>query len=336
MLCCGFGSDLATMSLFKNVCIVTPVYNDWESLSLLLASVDKAVSTLPISASVIVIDDGSNSRIEDDLIDFGALGSLESIEIMELSYNMGNQRALAIGLAQTAKKNDFDAVIVMDSDGEDRPEDIPKLLAEAENAPDHIIVASRTKRHDPMSFRFFYLLYQILFRVLTGNSISFGNFSVIPITTLKSLVFMPNLWNCLPATFLRSNFPIVHYALPRGSRYAGKSKMSTVALIVHGLSVISAYSDILFVRILIFSFLVAGLIIAAITAILGIKIFSDLAIPGWTSTVILALSILLFQVVVIALGALVLLLHGRSSVASGPMIDSETYIREKRLLWHKP
>jgi heme A synthase len=81
---------------------------------------------------------------------------------------------------------------------------------------------------------------------------------------------------------------------------------------------------------------VAGLIIAAITAILGIKIFSDLAIPGWTSTVILALSILLFQVVVIALGALVLLLHGRSSVASGPMIDSETYIREKRLLWHKP
>ena len=279
------------MTQFKNVCIVTPVYNDWESLSLLLASMDRVVSELSISASVIVIDDGSNSRLSDDLIDLGALGSIKSVEILELFYNMGNQRALAIGLAQTAQNNNYDAVIVMDSDGEDRPEDIPKLLVEAENAPDHIIVASRTKRHDPLSFRFFYLLYQILFRVLTGNRISFGNFSVIPIATLKSLVFMPDLWNCLPATFLRSNFPISHFALPRGNRYAGKSKMSTVALIVHGLSVISAYSDILFVRILIFSFLMAGLIIAAITTILGIKFFSDLAIPGWTSTVILALSI---------------------------------------------
>ena len=147
---------------------------------------------------------------------------------------------------------------------------------------------------------------------------------------------MPDLWNCLPATFLRSQFPIYHHALPRGNRYAGKSKMNIVTLIVHGLSVISAYSEILFVRILIFSFLVAGLIVVAIIIILGIKFYTDLAIPGWTSNVILALSIMFFQIIVIALGALVLLLHGRSNVANGPMIDSEIYVREKQTLLRRP
>jgi len=323
------------MPLFKNICIVTPVYNDWEAFAKLLPSIDGVVMKLQISTSVIVIDDGSNSHIGVDIVDFKHLRAIDSVELVDLVFNMGNQRAIAVGLTESARKNNCDAVIVMDSDGEDRPEDIPKLLAKAESMPEHIVVASREKRQDPTLFKIFYFLYQILFRVLTGDRISSGNFSVIPFTILKSLVFMPELWNCLPATFLRSQFPICYHALPRGNRYAGKSKMSIVALIIHGLSVISAYRDILFVRVLVCSFLVAGVIVVAILTLIGIRFFTDLAILGWTSNVILALSILLLQIIIIALGALALLLQDRSKVASGPIIDSRNYIRAKQVLLKK-
>ena len=320
------------MLALQKICVVTPVYEDWAALNQLLASLNALAPSLSRSVSIVVVDDGSTEQSGAKMIDWENLDNFESIELIELVCNLGNQRAIAVGLAEISHACDFDAVVVMDSDGEDRPEDIPALLEEAERHPGSIIVASRTKRQDPLSFRLLYWCYRVLFRLLTGEKISFGNFSVIPINLLRSLVFMPDLWNCVPATFLRSKFPVHRCATPRGSRYAGQSKMTVVPLMVHGLSVISAYSDVFFVRLLIFSAIFGSFVLAAILGIVWIRLSTDLAIPGWTTNVVLALIIILLQIIIVAMGSLVLLLQGRSRVGVGPKIDGNIYVRSTRTL----
>ncbi len=101
---------------------------------------------------------------------------------------------------------------------------------------------------------------------------------------------------------------------------------------VHGLSIISAYSDVLFVRLLIFSAIFGTFVLAAILGVVWIRLFTDLAIPGWTTNVVLALIIILFQIVIVAMGSLVLLLQGRSRVGFGPRIDGNVYVRRSRVL----
>lgn len=320
------------MPTLKKICVVTPVYEDWTALNQLLASLDALVPSLARSVSVLVIDDGSTEQPGAKKIDYENLNNLSSIRLIELVCNLGNQRAIAVGLAEISHADDFDAVVVMDSDGEDRPEDIPALLDEAERHTGGIVVASRTKRQEPLSFKLLYWFYRVLFRLLTGEKISFGNFSVIPTNVLRSLVFMPDLWNCIPATLLRSKFSVHRCATPRGRRYAGQSKTKTISLMVHGLSIISAYSDVLFVRLLIFSAIFGTFVLAAILGVVWIRLFTDLAIPGWTTNVVLALIIILFQIVIVAMGSLVLLLQGRSRVGFGPKIDGNVYIRRSQIL----
>ena len=77
---------------------------------------------------------------------------------------------------------DADAVLVMDGDGEDPPEAIPALLAQAGDRKDFCIVAQRRKRTEKISFKLSYMVYKTVFRLVTGKQISFGNFSLTSIS----------------------------------------------------------------------------------------------------------------------------------------------------------
>ena len=201
---------------------------------------------------------------------------IRSIEILKLALNLGHQRAIAVGLCALSGRDDIDAVLVMDSDGEDRPVDIAALLQERRNNPARIVLARRMKRREPLAFRAWYRLYKFVFHALTGHDISFGNFSLLPLAAVRRLVYMPELWNNLPAAILRSRMMCTPVPTERGKRYDGRSRMNLVSLIVHGLSAMSVHIDTIFVRVLLTSGLIAAASVCGIFAITVIRLASDL------------------------------------------------------------
>jgi len=228
----------------KSLCIVVPVYNDWTSFGVLLEKLNAVAKTLPVSLLVLGIDDGSTEPQPEWAEEGGGKGKWEAlagVQIVQLAANVGHQRAIAIGLCVAVEDHDRDAVLVMDGDGEDPPEAIATLLEPAATAKDFCIVAQRRKRTENATFQVSYLVYKAVFRTVTGKKISFGNFSLTSRSYVRRLVMIPDLWNNLAAAILRSRLPVTRVPVDRGHRYAGKSKMNFVSLIVHGMSGISVY-----------------------------------------------------------------------------------------------
>ena len=162
--------------------------------------------------------------------------------------------------------------------------------------------------------------------MLTGRTINFGNYSIILASAVRRLVHMPELWDNLAASIFRSRLPYTTVPTARGIRYIGRSTINLVSLVVHGLTAMSVYSDMIFVRILLVAALVAGVSTAGIVAVTIIRFTTDLAIPGWATTVVGNLLIILLQTVVIITAASLTMLAGRSGRPIIPILDSQPYI----------
>jgi glycosyltransferase involved in cell wall biosynthesis len=272
------------------------------------------------------VDDGSTEDAPTSLNDISSFPSLREIKIVKLATNVGHQRAIAIGISMAVSETDADAIAVMDSDGEDRPEDIPRLLAATQGRADFAIVARRARRTNTLVFKAFYALYKVVFGILTGRSINFGNFCLISRGYAKRLIMTSELWNNLPAALLRSRVPVVELPTDRGSRYAGTSKMNYVSLIVHGMGGISVYSDVIFVRMLAATaaFLVFSVVV--ISGVVAMRLFTNMNTPGWTTTVVFSILIILLQTIVTTLMTMLLLLSNRSQRLVIPKRDYRDYV----------
>jgi len=216
----------------------------------------------------------------------------------------------------------------MDSDGEDRPIDLLNLIRSSRTQPGHVIMAHRSQRSEGIAFKFGYRVYKAMFRAFTGKTISFGNFSLIPMSAVRRLVHVPDLWNNLPAAIIRSRLRFLPVDTIRGTRYAGQSRMNFPGLIVHGLSAMSVYADVIFVRILMATGFVCGLVLLAMVWVLGIRIFTSMAIPGWATTVIGDLLIILFQALVMIVAITLMILSSRSARPLVPITDTAVFIAD--------
>jgi hypothetical protein len=249
--------------------------------------------------------------------------------VIRLAVNLGHQRAIAVGLCAIAGADDITGVLVMDSDGEDRPADIAALLAASQQYPTNVVLARRSRRSETRFFRLWYCVYKLLFHVLTGQPISFGNFCIIPSSALGRLVHMPELWNNLAASVMRSRLPYVMVPTVRGSRFAGRSTMGFVALIVHGLSAMSVHGDTIFVRVLLAAAGIAGIAILGILGVALVRLATDLAIPGWATTAVGDLLIILLQTLVIVIAASLTMLAGRSNRPIVPIVDCRPFVARR-------
>jgi len=317
------------VNTLTKLAIVTPVLDDWPAFGRLLREVGRSLAGEVQDLDIVAVDDGSAQSFAIDALEL-PLGPIRRIEILQLGLNLGHQRAIAVGLVDIARRDDLDGVFVMDCDGEDRPADLPRLLAASCQQSGHIVVAQRTERSEGQRFKIGYALYRWLFTLLTGQQINFGNFSFMPIACVRRLVFMPEIWNNLPAAILRSR--IGHVAMPtgRGERYFGRSRMSWTGLIAHGLSATSVYVDIVFVRLLFGAAIVAGVTLAGIAAAVAIRFATPLAIPGWATTVVGVLGLLLMQLVVMVIAMLLLVLAGRNNRPIVPSADAEVFIADRQ------
>ena len=289
------------------IIILIPVLNDKESLNSLLAELAVSVKEFSDSKfSALIIDDGSSDSMKIDA------PSEFSMTILHLLRNIGHQKAIAVGLAYIKENLSCDKVLVMDADGEDRPEDAVALLKESMNNPGKIIFAKRKSRQEGSGFRLFYSIYKFAFRVLTGKKIAFGNFLLMPKSMLDKVVYYSEIWNHIAGGILKAGLPYSSIITHRGKRYAGKSKMSFHSLLMHGLGAIAVFMDLIASRLLIFSLILIGFAILVILAVTGIKVFTDLAIPGWTSTVVSAMLIILLQSFLLSLFTIFLYLSSQS------------------------
>ena len=306
----------------SNVIILTPVYNDWESFSVLtekifaLSKKIKIINTLKIFP----VNDGSISEPDRKKL------RGKKIKIIHLSKNVGHQKAIALGLAYIAKEIKCDCVIVMDADGEDKPEDIEKLLYSNMEIPDKIIFAKRSKRNESIFFKLFYYLYKLIFKTFTGQNISFGNFSIIPIKILNKLVHVSEIWNHYSSGVIKSKLPYITIPTKRGNRFTGKTKMNFYSFIIHGLSAISVQIEVVTIRILITTFSLMLLTIVSIIIVTYIKLFLDVNVPGWASDIVLGLIIFLTQTFVVSLILVFIILNYRTQRLFIPSIDYKDYI----------
>jgi glycosyltransferase involved in cell wall biosynthesis len=301
-------------------CILLPVYNDWRCLPRLLGELDNSLSALGVTGTVVIINDGGDPP--ENSHDF--LGRdyccISDFRLIELVRNVGNQNALAIGLSFIRDEIQCDIVVVMDSDGQDAPGDLKRLISTHRDQPTDLITAERSGRSESLSFRICYRVYRWAFFALTGKRLMFGNFSVIPLHHLARLCAMPELPVNFAAALIKSRISIQGTPCYRGARYDGVTSQNFVNLILHGINGVSVFSEIALVRVSLFSGLIICCTIFGIVMAAAIRLFTNLAIAGWATNVVGFLLILMCQALLLSLTAIIVRVQRPASLVVDPVI----------------
>ena len=225
--------------------ILIPVYNDWQSVSHLLEEINLKISNLDHEISVIIVNDASNHDRGEEKKN---LENIKSIKILNMKNNQGHARCIATGLKYIFEKEDFDYVIPMDGDGEDRPEEIIELINQIQTSSGKPIVGERIKRSESLMFQICYQLHKLITLTFTGKSIKFGNFTCLPKSTVEKLTNEKATWNSFSGSLKKVEDNLISIPSIRGTRYFGPSKMSFNNLITHSLSIISVFRKTFLIR----------------------------------------------------------------------------------------
>lgn len=305
-----------------NVAILIPLYNDWQCLYQIIQILDGLLlDDGSTKVNYVVVNDNSTQEVQ-----ISDIKSDNNIEIVNLTRNIGHQKAIAIGLSYISENVVCDKVVVMDVDGEDRPQDVGRLLQESRRRPNCILFAKRGKRSEGIAFILFYRIYKRLFRILTGSSISFGNFCIIPFNQLKRLVHVSEIWNHFSGGVIRSKLPYDTILSERGKRFFGDSKMNFISLLLHGLSAVVVYIDIMAIRLIILTAILISVAFVGIAATIVVKLFTDLAIPGWATTITLGLFIVILQAFILCVFMVFMVLSNRVQKNFIPAIEYRHFI----------
>ena len=225
--------------------ILIPVYNDWQSVAKLIEGIDNLSINTDFQISIIIVNDASNHDRVDESKDFK---KINSIKILNMKKNQGHSRCIATGLKYIFEKEDFDYVIPMDGDGEDRPEEVNEFLNMIKSSDNQAIVGERVKRSESFIFKICYQFHKLITLTFTGKSIKFGNFTCLPKTTVKKMVNEKATWNSFSGSLRKVEDKLLNMPSIRGTRYFGPSKMSFYNLIKHSLSIISVFRKTFLIR----------------------------------------------------------------------------------------
>ena len=233
----------------KKVTILIPIYNDWQSVFKLLENIDSQIIGLDIEASVLIINDASTESKPE--INFN-INNLKSVQVVNMKENRGHARCNAAGLKYINEKEDFDYLIPMDGDGEDRPEELKLLIDKVGEYPDKVITADRIKRSEGFFFKFCYLVHKFLTFVFTGKSIKFGNYTCLPKLVVTRMIADSATWSSFSGSLSKITKDRRSIPSIRGIRYFDPSKMSFFNLLKHSLSIIAVFKITVLVRSVIF------------------------------------------------------------------------------------
>ena len=229
----------------KKYIILVPIYNDRESLKTLIDNINEEIKGLNVEISIVIINDASSQQIIDN---YENTENINSIEIINMKQNRGHARCIASGLKYIFEKKEFDYVIPMDGDGEDRPEEIKNFIELSKEAGDRSIVGERVKRSEGLFFKFCYQFHKYLTLAFTGQSIKFGNFSCLSKITVEKMLQEKATWSSFSGSLKKVEKNLITTSSTRGSRYFGPSQMSFFNLLKHSLSIISVFRKTVLIR----------------------------------------------------------------------------------------
>ena len=233
----------------KKIKILIPVFNDWKSLFKLLENINNEVSNLDAEFSAIIVNDASTEPRQE--INFNS-NNIESIQVINMKENRGHARCIAAGLKFIFENKEFDYVIPMDGDGEDRPEEIKQFIDNLEYHPDKVIVGERIKRSENIIFKFCYGVHKLLTLTFTGQSIKFGNYTCLPKSIVEKMINEKATWSSFSGSLAKVAKDRASVPSERGSRYFDPSKMSFMKLVKHSLSIIAVFKINVLIRSILF------------------------------------------------------------------------------------
>ena len=251
------------------IIILVPIYNDWQSASKLLGEINTNIEGLECHFSLIIVNDASS---EQQSISTLSTENLQSIKVINMNENRGHARCIATGLKHIFEKEEFDYVIPMDGDGEDRPEEIKSFVKYLNYASDKPIVGERVKRSENLFFKFCYSAHKILTFAFTGQSIKFGNYTCLPKSTVEKMINDKATWSSFSGALTKIEKDRSTVPSTRGPRYFGPSKMSFKNLLIHSLAIISVFKINVLIRSIIFLLVYMFLIHQNISVIMLIPI----------------------------------------------------------------
>ena len=229
----------------KKIIILIPVYNDWQSLIKLLDEINYTVKNLKgFLFDCIIINDASTQSLPP----LKKPKNFNSLKVLNMKKNQGHAKCNAFGIRYIIQNENFDNLILMDGDGEDRPEEIQSLIDKIQNNPQHSVVARRVKRSEGFFFQFLYNVHKLLLIVLTGKNINFGNYTCLIKSDVKKIYDEPSLWNSFSGTIKKKIKDYKEIESIRGLRYFGPSKMSFLNLLLHSFSIIAVFKYQVFLR----------------------------------------------------------------------------------------
>ncbi len=229
----------------KKIIILIPVYNDWDSLKRLLIEINKNIKYFSdINFECLIVNDASTT----DTPEFHKPSNFESIEFLNMIENKGHARCNAFGIRYIFQNKKFDNLILMDGDGEDRPEEIKSLVKKIKENPNLSVVAKRIKRSEGIFFQSLYQLHKLVTLIFTGQNVNFGNYCLLTRSDVEKLHSKASLWSSFSGSVKKNLKSFNEINSIRGSRYFGLSQMSLLKLIIHSLSIMAVFKYNVFLR----------------------------------------------------------------------------------------
>ena len=317
----------------RSLVIAIPTYNDWDALALLLDALDSKLHGLGWNVHVLIVDDGSDQELPRERL-ARPRRALTRVDVLTLRRNLGHQRAIATALAWIDANMVCDAVVVMDGDGEDSPDDVPRLVAcHDQTGGRKVIFAARHRRSEGFVFQSFYHVYRAIHWMLTGIGVRIGNFSLIPQPQLHRLVVVSDLWNHYAAAVIKARIPIARVPTARARRLSGRPTMNFTSLVVHGLSAISVFGDRVGVRLLVTASVLGGAVVSSLLLFVVSNLLSKTA-WSWRLTLAAAGTTYLVLNLLVALFLFAFgILGSRDSAAFLPARDHTWFVEGLETLW---
>ena len=229
----------------KKIIILIPVYNDWESLNKLLIKINENIKFFnDINFECLIVNDASTIQPPQ----LNKPSNLELLELLNMRENRGHARCNAFGIRYVFQNKKFDNLILMDGDGEDRPEEIKSLVQKIKENPNLSVVAKRIKRSEGPFFQSLYQLHKLITFIFTGRNINFGNYSILTRNDVDKLHSKASLWSSFSGSVKKNIKSLREINSTRGLRYFGPSQMSLLRLIIHSFSIIAVFKYNVFFR----------------------------------------------------------------------------------------
>ena len=230
----------------KKYIILIPVFNDWQSVFKLIENIDLQINNETID--IIIVNDASTESFDNNQKQFS---KINSVKIINLIKNGGHRKAIATGLKYCQENLEYDYIIPMDGDGEDRPEELKDFFNQVQETQPEVITATRIKRSESFLFKFLYSMHKIFTHLITGKLIKFGNYTCLSKNAVSKLLSDGSVWLSYSGAVTKHFPQFSTIQSIRGERYFGPSKMSILALLLHSFRISTVFRENIFIRVVI-------------------------------------------------------------------------------------